>query len=140
MAALTGNYDANEKSGKLQGYNLGADKKVFKGSLIAADDATGYAEAATDAAAKTFLGVAYEPGDNTDGAAGAVGIRVQKSGSFIYNFSGTWNQTIIGKKAYAVDDNTVALAATTANDVYVGDIVGLAGTSQVRVRIDRAAG
>lgn len=140
MAALTGNYDANEKTGTLQGYNLGASKKVFKGALIVADDATGYAEAASDAASKTFIGVAYEPGDNTGGAAGAVGIRVQKSGSFIYNFSGTRDQTVIGKKAYAVDDNTVALAATTTNDVYVGDIVGLAGTSQVRVRVDRAVG
>lgn len=140
MAALTGNYDANEKAGRVQGYNLGASKTVFKGALVASDDATGWAEPAADTAGKTFLGVAYEPGDNAGGAAGAVGLRVQKAGSFIYNLSGTWDQTVIGKKAYAVDDNTVALAATTTNDLYVGDIVGLAGTSQVRVRIDRAAG
>lgn len=140
MAALTSNYEATEKDGRVVAYAVGADKKVFKGALVALDDATGYAEPATDAAGKTFVGIAYEQGLNDPGAAGAVAVRVQKRGTFVLPFSGTHNQTLVGKKAYAADDNTVALAATTANDLYVGDIVGLVEGGKVRVRIDRAAG
>jgi hypothetical protein len=141
MAALTRSYDPTEKEGRVVAYAVGANKKVFQGALVCVDDATGYAEPATDAAGKTFAGVAYESAMNNPGAAGAASVRVRKSGTFALPFAGgAPTQAVVGKKAYASDDNTVALAATTANDVYVGDIVGLVGTDKVRVRIDRAAG
>ncbi len=138
MAALTGNYDANMKPGDLQGYNLNAGAVIYKGALICVDPADGYAVEGADTATLVFVGVAEEPGDNSAGADGDVGIRVRKSGSFVYNFSGAWAQTLISKAVYIVDDNTVALAATTTNDVLCGYVVALVGTSQVRVRIDRA--
>jgi hypothetical protein len=139
MTALTANYDAQEKDGKLQAQPVGAAKKIYQGSLVVTDDTTGLLEAATDASGKTFAGVAYEPADNTGGAAGAITCRIQKRGSFLYPFTGsTPTAAVIGKKAYVSDSGTVALAATTTNDVYCGDIVGFDG-QKVRLRIDRAA-
>ncbi len=138
MAQLTTNYEANEKAGTLVAYNLKAGARIWRGALVATDDATGLLVPASDTASRTFCGVAFEPGDNDEGIDGAVGVRVQKEGTFAYSFSGSRTQAVVGKKAYAVDDNTVALAATTTNDLYVGDIVGLVGSNQVRVRINRA--
>jgi hypothetical protein len=103
-------------------------------------DASGYLGKAGDAAGVTFAGVAFESADNTTGASGAVGVRVEKTGTFILDFSGAISQAMVGKKAYAVDDHSVGLAATTANDLYVGDIVALVSGGKVRVRIDRAIG
>jgi hypothetical protein len=139
MAALTGNYEANQKPGALIAYNVGAAKHIFRGSLVVTDDATGYAEPGADAGGKSFCGVAYEPADNSVGAAGDVGVRVHKTGSYVYDFSGgAPTQAVVGKKAYLIDDHTVALVGTAVSDVFCGVIVGLVGSSQVRVRIDAA--
>ncbi len=138
MADLTGNYEACEKPGLLAGYNAASGKRIFKGALVSV--ASGLAKGAGDVAGETFVGVAYEECDNRTGADGAAGVRVRKTGSYVFRFAGSRSQALIGQKAYAVDDNGVALAATTTNDVYVGDIIGLVGTDKVRVRIDRAAG
>ena len=39
------------------------------------------------------------------------------------------------RDVYAVDDNLVALAATTTNDVKVGRVVGFVSATEVRVKI-----
>jgi len=140
MADLMGNYEACEKPGALVGYNVATGVRIFKGALVAVATATGLARGASDGAGQSFIGVAYEECDNRAGGDGEAGVRVKKTGSFVYRFGGARTQAVIGQKAYAVDDNGVALAAATANDVYVGDIVGLVGSDKVRVRIDRAAG
>lgn len=141
MAALTNNYRANEKAAQLVAYNVQANTQVWQGALVVSDDATGLIEPATDAAGKTFVGVAFEPTGNVGGAAGAASGRVQKSGSFVYTLSGDASaQAVIGKRAFALDDNTVALTAHSAHQVCVGDIAGLVGATMVRIRIDRAAG
>ena len=140
MALLTTNYEANEKAGTLAAYNVKGNTRIWRGALTAVDDTSGLLVPAHDSAGMTFCGVAFEPGDNgNNGLDGAVGVRVQKEGAFVYGFSGSRTQAVVGKKAYAVDDNTVGLVATTTNDLYVGDITGLVGATQVRVRINRAA-
>ena len=139
MTALLANYDALEKDGKVQAQPVGAAKKLYQGALLVTDDTTGLLEAGGDTAAKTFAGIAYEPADNTNGSAGAITCRVQKRGSFVFAFSGALTNAALGKKAYLVDSGTVALAATTTNDVYCGDIVALEN-GKARLRIDRAAG
>ncbi|MBC8141542.1 MAG: hypothetical protein H7Y38_08890 [Armatimonadetes bacterium] len=137
--ALTANYETNDKSGALVTYPVKASTMILAGALVAVDDATGLLVKASDATGKTFAGVAYEAGSNATGADAAIAVRARKTGTFVYAFSGAATQSAVGKKAYAVDDNTVALAATTTNDVYVGDIVAVSG-GKVRVRIDRAVG
>lgn len=137
MAVLTGNYENSEKPGQLISYLLGSGQRVFKGALCAIGT-SGYLGKASDTASIKFAGIAYEEGNNTGGANGALAMRVKKTGTYVYRFDGAWSQAIVGQKAYAVDDNGVALIATTANDIYVGDIVALVGTDKVRIRIDNA--
>ncbi|MBC7806087.1 MAG: hypothetical protein H7145_08035 [Akkermansiaceae bacterium] len=141
MAALTTNYDGERKEGDLVAYRVLGATKIYKGALVAVVDASGFLSKASDAAGLTFAGVALEGADNATGVSGDVGVRVEKTGTFILDFSGgAVTQTALGKKVYAVDDHTVGLAATTANDLYVGDVVALIAGGKVRVRIDRAAG
>ncbi len=109
---------------------------VYKGAMVVVETAggnQGYAKPATDAANLTFIGVAYEQGDNASGADGAVGVRCELEG--IYEFKKTSAaQTDVGKTAYAVDDETVA--TTTTNSVKVGKIVEYIDSTHVRVKIN----
>ncbi|MES2459904.1 MAG: hypothetical protein V4671_04915 [Armatimonadota bacterium] len=139
MAVLTANADRLEKDGKVQAYPVGAAKRIYQGALTVTDNTTGLLEAGADASGKTFAGIAYEKADNTSGAAAAITCRVQKRGSFLFALTGTAVTTaVIGKPVCISDDNTVALAATTTNDIVCGDIVAIE-SGKVRVRIDRVA-
>ena len=137
MAVLTANYDTADKRGIVVGYNVQAATKIFAGALVAID-ASGFLVNAADAAGLVFAGVAYESGDNSVGAAGAVGVRVQEAGTVVVPLSGTWGQGVVGKKAFCVDNNTVAVSGT-ANSLYVGDVVALVAGGKVRVRVTPAA-
>lgn len=106
--------------------------KLYKGALVAFNTA-GYADLAADTNGFGFAGVAYETVDNSAGAAGALNIRVKRRGVVELNFTATANQAAVGKLAYMSDDNTVALAATTTNDVAVGRIVAFVSATKVRV-------
>ena len=133
MAALTAAYDAQQKDGELVSYPLAASVKIYKGAIVNLTSA-GYATPGADAASVKFIGVAYETSDNTNGAAGAVVVRVWKQGSFVYNKASAV-QADLGKIALVVDDNTVATSGTT-NSVNCGFVVGLVDSSHLRVRIE----
>ncbi len=136
MPVLTSAFETSDQIGELVAYQLGANKTVYKGGLLVVDDATGYAETATDTTGKAFIGVAYESGANP-GSAGATGVRVRKRGVFGYDCTGA-NASWVGKPVYVVDDHTVALAATTTSDVLVGYVAQVESATKVRVRIDSA--
>jgi len=138
MANLTVGYDPAQKPGTLTNYKVKAGAVIFAGALVAIEDSSGFLVRASDTAGLTFAGVALDSGNATGAANGAVSVRVEKTGSYALTFNTV--QTSVGKKVYAVDDNTVALAATTTNDLYVGDVVELLPGNKVRVRIDRAVG
>jgi hypothetical protein len=140
MTALAANNtNRKEKDGRLVAHPVGAAKTIYQGALVVTDGTTGLLEAGTDAASKNFAGVAYESADNRAGSAAAIDCRVQKNGTFLFAMTGTTvNNAVIGKPAYISDDNTVALAATTTNDVLCGYIVGIE-SGLARVRIDRGA-
>lgn len=133
MANLTAAREDNRQDGILLAVPMSA-AKLFKGSLVA-NNASGYAAKAADTASFTLAGVAYETIDNSAGSAGDLNIRVWRQGVFEFNFSGTATQANVGTAVFAVDDNTVALAATTTNDVMVGRIVQFVSASKVRVEI-----
>lgn len=133
MANLTADRDALRQDGELISMPLAA-VKVFKGSLLT-NNTSGYATKAADTANFTLAGIAYEQVDNSAGAAGDKSVRVERTGVFELNFSGTATQGDVGKAVYAVDDNTVALAATTTNDVLVGRIVSFVSATKVRVEL-----
>ena len=85
MAALSAPYDAHSKDGELIAYPVAAATTIYKGALVALTG--GYAKPAADTAGVLFAGVAHETIANP-GAAGAVSVRVEKRGSFLYNRAG----------------------------------------------------
>jgi len=107
---------------------------IYKGAMVCLN-AAGYAVPAADEAGLTFVGVAYERGDNAGGDDGDVSARVWKDGSFRVAMASP-HLGDLGKPAYVVDDNTVA--TTTANAVHAGTIVEIPDDGVVRVLIRNA--
>lgn len=132
MANLTVDKDDKRQEGVLVEAYLAASTKVFKGSNVAVDT-SGYAVKAADTASFAFAGVAMETVDNT-GSAGDKYVRLWKEGVFSMNCASA-TQAWVGQDVYAVDDNLVALAATTTNDVRVGRVVEFVSATEVRVKI-----
>jgi hypothetical protein len=130
MADLTAAKDDSRQNGELVAVALAA-VKVFKGANINFNT-SGYAKKAADTASEVFAGVAVETVDNSAGAAGDKVVRVWRRGVSSMACSGA-TQAWVGQKVYAVDDNVVALAATTTNDVLVGTVVGFVSATEVRV-------
>lgn len=112
--------------------------KIWEGALVSVN-AAGYATNATDAANDVFVGIADETVDNSAGSAGDKTIKVRRTGVYDMVFSGTATIADVNTPVYVVDNQTVALAATTTNDVLVGRIVEFLSATKVRVDIrDRA--
>lgn len=136
MSNVTAVREDNLQDGVLLSVPLAATK-VYKGSLLAFN-ASGYADHAADTASFNRLGIAYETVDNSGGAAGALNVRVKRIGVVDLDFSGTANQATVGQQVTMVDDHTVALAATTTNDIVAGRCVGFISSTKVRVDIAAA--
>ena len=134
MTALSNSYEARRKDGALVLYPLGAGVHVRKGGLLAVASATGLVQPAADSAGLVFVGVAYEEGDNTGGAAGAKSVRVLKTGIYTYAKTAAV-QADTGKTAFVVDDGTVS-TAPTADSIICGVVVGAPDTATVQIRID----
>ena len=147
MTALSASYDAHMKDAELVAYPVAANTTVFKGGLVAVLLSSGLVQPGGDTAGTVLVGVAHETKINTSatqlaggagpaGAAGALKIRVEKQGSFLYNKAAAV-ATDLGKQAFIVDDNTVSTAATT-NNIACGYVVEVPDASHVRVRINRS--
>jgi len=133
MSNLTAAKEDKRQNGQLVEVAL-SNVKVYKGSNISLK-ATGYAAGSGDTASEKYAGVAYETVDNSGGSAGDKGVRVYMTGAFSMGCTGA-DITWVGKAVYAVDDNIVALAATTTNDIQVGTVVKLVSATEVIVRVD----
>lgn len=133
MTPLTESRYTKFRDGLITAHPVKAATKIYKGSLVCAD-LTGYAVPGADAPNYTFLGVALEEADNTDGASAAVTVRVQALGVFSFAKTGTITQASAGAPLYVYDDQTVALVGTTAQDILCGRLEALDG-SDVRVRL-----
>ncbi|MDY0187801.1 MAG: hypothetical protein RBR16_07760 [Syntrophus sp. (in: bacteria)] len=134
MTALSADKKTQYTEGVELSLPVGADKTIYAGSLVVLDGTTKLAEAGSDTASKVFVGVAREAADNADGAASAINVTVRRRGLFLFNKASAV-QTDVGKAAFISDDQTVALAATTDNDIYCGVIAALESTTQVWVDI-----
>lgn len=132
MANLAVDRADGRQEGVLVEAYIAASTKIFKGSNVAYNTA-GYAVKGVDTASFAFAGVAMETVDNT-GSAGDKYVRVWKEGVFDMNCASA-TQAWVGQDVYLVDDNLVALAATTTNDVRVGKVVGFTSATSVRVKI-----
>jgi len=133
MADLTEARADQRQEGVLDDVEIAAATKIFAGSNVNYG-ASGLGKKASDTASERYAGVAMETVDNTAGAAAAEYVRVWKEGIFSMNCASA-TRAWEGKDVYAVDDNLVALAATTTNDVRVGTVVKYVSATEVRVKI-----
>lgn len=134
MAALTANRYTKHRDGLVTAHPVAAAAQIYKGSLVCAN-ADGYAVPGADTAGFVFLGVALEEADNGTGSAGELSVKILTHGVFSFNKAGTITQASLGAKVYISDDQTVALAATTTNDIPCGRIEALDGAGALWVRI-----
>ena len=133
MTALTENRYTRYRDGLVTAHPVQASAVIYKGSLVCVD-ATGYALPGADTADYVFLGVAIEEADNSAGSDGDVTVRVQTSGVFSFAKIGSLSQANCGVQLYIADDQTVAAAATTTNDIPCGRLEGIDG-DDVWVRV-----
>ncbi|MBI5189096.1 MAG: hypothetical protein HZA22_00280 [Nitrospirae bacterium] len=133
MSALTKDRNTVRKEGDYAVYPVKAAKKIFAGSIVCIG-ADGYALPGSDTAGLKFVGIARGYVDNTSGASGALKVEVWRRGAFELAASGM-AITNAGDKVYVVDDQTVGLAATTANDVACGKITEFNTATSVYVDV-----
>lgn len=134
MTALAANKHPKIKEPKNGSAPVAAATIIYAGSMVCLN-AAGNAVPASDTAALTKFGIATDLVDNSAGAAGDLYVTVQRTG--VVQFAHTGAAPTNGLDVYAVDDQTVAVAATTTNDVQIGKAVGLGASSLVWVDIDR---
>ena len=128
--------EAARKEGVVVNYPVQAGVKINKGTQVSVDS-TGYLRPArSGTATDAFVGVAYEGVDNTLGAAGAVSIRVFKTGTFIFAKGAATAPTDLAAPFYAADDQT--LTATAASNQLTGYCEAIVDAVNLRIRIDRA--
>jgi len=125
MTALVADRNIQMKDGKLIAVPVAAAKKIFAGSLVAAN-ATGYATPGAVAATLTYLGRAEETVDNT-GADGVktVLVRCGEAFKFANHGADAVTQAAMGKVCYIVDDQTVALTNAGATRSAAGKVIGV---------------
>lgn len=138
MADITVARDPQTQEWKIGHYKVKASTKLVAGAAVMTD-ASGWLVNAADTASCLFQGVLDKSVDNSAGANGAKEGRVITQGAHDFAFSGTATQATVGQKVYAVDNQTVALAVTTTNDVLVGVVTEFISASKVRVRITPGA-
>lgn len=132
MSNITARKDTRRQEAVRLPFPVEENTKIFEGALVSVN-AAGYAVNASDTTGERVVGVACETADNTGGADGAIDVIVWTDGA--HSFASGFSATIanVGDKVFAVDNQTVDLAATTTNDILVGVVVGIESSSQVRV-------
>jgi hypothetical protein len=137
MTALSMDRNTEYSLGDLLSVPVAASTRVFAGSLVCVD-ANGFAVPADDAAGLLLAGVATAQADNRTGSDGDLSVVVRRRGRFRFASGSPLDQSSVGQKAYAVDDQTVALAAGVSNSVAVGVIDKVESSSSGWVSIDAA--
>ncbi|WP_127886375.1 hypothetical protein [Rathayibacter festucae] len=133
MANLTAPRPDQRQEGILVDVDLAPSTKVFAGSIVNTN-AAGFAKKGSDTAGEKFAGVAMETKDSAGTQDVDKYVRVWKEGVFSFPCTGA-TQAWVQQDVFAVDDNVVALAATTTNDVRVGQVVKFVSATEVRVKI-----
>ena len=102
---------------------------IYSGAMVCWNT-SGYAIAAADTASIRFAGIALEGINNSSGSAGDKYIRVARN--VVVPMAIQASSIALadsGLVATIQDDNTVADAATTTNDVLCGLVVGIQGSN-----------
>lgn len=122
--ALTADRNTDYKEGDQISVPVAAAKKIYAGSLVAAN-ATGYATPGAIATTLTYLGRADEAADNSLGADGAISVLVRRRKAFKFaNSAGdAVTQASLGKVCYIEDDQTVSATNAGGNTQSAAGIV-----------------
>ncbi len=104
---------------------VAASAKIYAGSL-AAKNASGYMQPASDAANLVVMGMSEEQVDNGSGANGDKTVQVRRNKAFLFKNSGTNAVTVahIGGNVYVEDDETVSSSGGT-NNIVAGKCTGV---------------
>jgi hypothetical protein len=137
MTALTMDRNTEYSLGDLLSVPVAASTCIFAGSLVCLN-ASGYAVPAADTAGLLFAGVATAQADNSGGVDGDLSVVVRRRGRFRFGSASSLDQSSVGEKAYASDDQTVALAAGVSNSIAAGVIDRVESSSSGWVSIDAA--
>lgn len=116
MAALTVDRNTAAKTlGRRISLKVKAATKIFAGSLVAVEAATGFAVPAADTVGHQVIGRAEEQVDNTAGASGDKEVRAHK-GVFKWgnNAGAPVVQATIGDSVMVGDDNSVRITSTNS--------------------------
>ncbi len=139
MAALTADRNTiNRGAGRIMEIPVAASTTIYAGGGVCVL-ATGYAVPAADTAGHITMGVAATAADNSAGSAGDINVLVYQEGTFEFVAAGQ-TQANVGDLVYWSDDQTVADAGTTTNDIPAGKIVKFISATAVEVLIDSAVG
>lgn len=125
--ALTADRNLVEKVGTLQALEKGA-VKIYKNALLMIDT-DGLAKPCTPKAATNFAGIAYTGAEAADKK-----IKTEQKGTWYLKGTG-FTQADVGKKVYAVDDETVTVTQGTNSKQVVGVIVEYVSATEVGVMI-----
>lgn len=126
MTALTAPRNTHKQSAEQLGVPVAAGVKIYAGSIVAAN-ANGFAAPGSTATTLTYLGRANETVDNTNGANGAVAIKVDRKQAFKFTnlAADLITQADLFKTCYIVDDQTVAKTNGGATRSAAGKVVGI---------------
>jgi hypothetical protein len=136
MTALAADrMDSRLSEGTIQGpFPVVGSDIVYKHALVCCD-ANGYLVPASDTAALTHVqGISVQHYDNAGGSSGDLDARVMSGIGVNLACTGA-SQAWVGRDVYAVDDQTVALAATTTNVRLVGRVLRVISATEVVVFI-----
>ena len=129
--ALTANREVDHYvDQELRSYQVAATKNVFKGSFVGLNS-SGYSQPLT--AGDTFLGIAYEEGDNSSGSDGDISVRVFTIGDFGLTLSGA-TVADIGRAIFASDDGTVTF--DPGSNSFVGYVQDVVTANEIILRLD----
>ena len=122
---LTADRNTQMKDGELIAVPIATAKKIFAGSLVAAN-ATGYATPGAVADTLTYLGRSEETVDNM-GADGALSVLVRRGKAFKFANSAAdaVTQAGLGKLCYIEDDQTVSATSATGARSAAGIVIGV---------------
>lgn len=139
--SLSNVYSMKERSAEYETYPVAASTKIWGGSIVVVDTATGYAKPGAHATGLVVVGKAAETADNSAGSAGAISVAVKPSGSgtdfLCDNDTGGSPVTaaMIEQNCYLLDDHTVTAASSGAS--VAGVVKGLDASGKVWVRFVR---
>lgn len=135
MANLTTSRDPKWQEDKVAEFKatVGSGAKYLMGGAVVFLDATGLLSRAVTTAGAVTAGVVLREVDHTDTPAGEGYVRVQREGTFEFNYApADADDAVVGDLVEWSDDNTVTDYTT---GVLAGRIVSVVSTTKVRVQL-----